>query len=358
MTGAALLALALMTFAVLRYDLPYLLRQGAAMLEARSGMQEISELRESGELDESTRRFFSLVGEIRSYAVGNLGLRNTESYTSYVEFDKDHIVDVVSAVRSDSLRRYEKYYPIVGTVFYRGYFDRRGAERFAARLEERGYDVIIREVDAYSSLGFLADPLYSFMKSYSDYRLAEMIIHEMVHSTLWIPNRNEFNEEIASFIGREGAMDFIRNRRGADAARLEEIRHLRRDYERLVEFFSSLYERLERRYAEYPGPEHEEKRLEIKRQEIEEAKRSFRSRYDELFLTDSYEYVAEMEWNHAFIDLYVQYGGDLSLYYRLLEACGRDIAEATELILSVEEDAEEPREEIRRLLSSSSSQAQ
>ena len=351
MAGAALLVLALMVFAVLRYDLPYLLRQGAAMIEIRSRMQIISELRESRDLDESSERFFSLVEEIRSYAAEELGLRETESYTSYVEIDKDHIVDVVSAVRSDRLERYEKHYPIVGTVFYRGYFDRSGAERFAARLKRRGYDVIIREVEAYSSLGFLADPLYSYMKSYSEYALARMIIHEMVHSSLWIPNHNEFNEEIASFIGREGALEYIRRRgelEGEEAHdRVEEIMRGREDYERLIDFFGSLYRRLEKRYSELPLPERREERLREKERIIGEAKRGLKKNYGEIFYSDRYRGLLELEWNHALIDLYMQYGGDLSLYYRLLEECSGDIHSATERILSIEKDEKNPREKIR-----------
>lgn len=334
-----------------RFDLPYLISQGYAMLRIRTGMVDIAELREKTSLAPETAALFDRVERIRRFAEDELGLEDTKSYLSYVEIDKDHIVDVVSAVRADSLERYTRRYPIVGSVFYRGYFHREKAERFAARLREDGYDTIIREVDAYSSLGFLADPLYSYMKSYGEYALARMIIHEMVHSSLWVPNHNEFNEEIASFIGREGALEYIRRRgelEGEEAHdRVEEIVRGREDYERLIDFFGSLYRRLEKRYSELPLPERREERLREKERIIEEAKRGLKKNYGEIFYSDRYRGLLELEWNHALIDLYMQYGGDLSLYYRLLEECSGDIRSATERILSIEKDEKNPREKIR-----------
>jgi predicted aminopeptidase len=324
------------------------------MFRIRSGMREIEGLMEHGArggLDFETGEFFRLAGDIRSFAVHELGLSNTENYTHYVETERDHIVDVVSAVRSDSLERYERTYPIVGRVFYRGYFRRAGAEDFASRLRSRGYDVIIREVDAYSSLGMLADPLYSYMKSYSDYGLAEMIIHEMVHATVWIPGRNEFNEEIATFIGREAAFEFIRRRRDADPARLQQIRNTRRDFERLLEMFRRIYRELEREYAGHPLPEGRDARLKIKERVIGRAKERFTEDYDAMFHTERYARLAETEWNHALIDLYMQYASDLSLYYRLLQLNGGNLRETVHTILDLEDEGD-PEKALRRIIDS------
>ncbi len=324
------------------FDGPYLAGQGLKMLTIRRGMEDAEDLVEEGPVDEETEEFFKLTAEIRRFAFEELGLKETKNYHGYIEIDKDHIVDVVSAVRSDSLQRYTKWYPLIGRVFYRGYFTRLAAEDFAAKLKRRGYDVIIREVDAYSSLGLISDPLYSYMKSYSDYALAEMIIHEMVHSTLWLPGHNEFNEEIAVFIGREAALEFIR-RRGAEEGRMEEIAAHRRDYESLLVFFRRLYRRLETRYDATPS---KEERLRIKEEILSEEKDFFEENYSRLFSTGRYRRLIEIEWNHALIDLYMQYGAELDLYYRLLEQVDGDIGRATEKILSIDKKGENPRAEL------------
>jgi predicted aminopeptidase len=324
------------------FDGPYLAGQGFKMLMLRRGMQNVEELVENGSVDEETEEFFELTAEIRRFAFDELGLEDTKSYRSYIETERDHIVDVVSAVRSDSLERYTKWYPLVGRVFYRGYFTREAAETFAAKRKKNGYDVLVREVDAYSSLGLISDPLYSYMKSYGDYALAEMIIHEMVHSSLWLPGHNEFNEEIAVFIGREGAMEFIR-RRGAEEHRLQEIAAHRRDYESLLVFFRRLYRRLETEYETTPTAA---ERLRIKEEILSEEKRSFEENYSRLFSTERYRRLLDIEWNHALIDLYLQYGAELDLYYRLLEQSGGDIGRVTERILSIDKKSKDPRAEL------------
>ncbi|MFP4619630.1 MAG: aminopeptidase [Spirochaetaceae bacterium] len=318
-------------------DGPYLFSQGFSMLRLRSGMKNISDLLQREELDAETRDFFLLSQDIRRFAIEELGLQDTPNYTSYVATDKNYLVDVVSAVRSDSLERFERSYPLVGKVFYRGFFKKRQAERFALRLEKKGYDVITRRVSAYSSLGMLTDPLYSYMTHYDTYRLAELIIHEQVHSTLWIPGYNEFNEEIATFIGREGALEYVRRRYGSDAPLIPEIQKERKDYISLLNFFLDLYGQLETRYAELPE---KTDRLAVKSEILEGSRRRFSSSYEEMFLTERYSYLKEMEWNHALIDLYAQYGRDLSSFYRLFEYLGGCLTDTTKLLLTTFKDVQ------------------
>ncbi len=154
-------------------------------------------LRGQLELIQATRRFAS-----------ELGLEVGGRYTSYVEWPGDRIVTTVVATRPREVEPAGFRFPIVGRVPYKGFFDIAAAEREAAALSGKGLEVCIIPVPAYSTLGWMDDPVTSPMLSRSDAALVETVIHELVHATTFAPNQPEFNEGVALFIGQEGSIRF------------------------------------------------------------------------------------------------------------------------------------------------------
>ena len=56
-------------------------------------------------------------------------------------------------------------------------------------------------VAAFSSLGWFEDPIYSSMLLRSDDSFVALILHELIHRTLWISGKAKLNENIAEFGG-------------------------------------------------------------------------------------------------------------------------------------------------------------
>jgi predicted aminopeptidase len=54
-------------------------------------------------------------------------------------------------------------------------------------------------------LGWFTDPILSKMLMRSEGDLANLIIHEMSHATIFVKDSIEFNENLATFIGDRGA---------------------------------------------------------------------------------------------------------------------------------------------------------
>lgn len=341
-----LLSLSLMLITLFfSIDGPYIINQGLQLFAIRRNMQDIDALLESMGLEPESRAFFALTKEIRTFAMNELGLMNSPNYSKYVVTDRTYLADVVSAVRADSLERYRRKYPLVGDVFYKGFFNKAQAERFAERLEKRGYDVLLRKVGAYSSLGLIIDPLFTYMRTYPEYKLAEMIIHEQVHATLWIPGQNQFNEEIATFIGREGAAEYIRRKYGADSPAYTHIQLAGRDRETLLAMVLEVYGELQDAYRNVVD---KNERLRLKTEILARTKDKFAENYETVFLTGAYSHLIEKEWNLALIDLYLQYNEDLALYYELYESYENDIFSTISTLLSLEK--ENPKQRLRAQL--------
>jgi len=160
-------------------------------------------------LDATTRAKLELVLAVRQYAADILGLRAGGSYTSIAAIEGSQVIHVVTAAPRDRLVPYLWWFPIVGAVPYRGYFDLADAEAEAAELRWEGYDTLVRPAVAFSTLGWFDDPLPSTLLRQDEARLAETVIHELTHNTLYVPGAAAFNESFATYVGLRGAEGFF-----------------------------------------------------------------------------------------------------------------------------------------------------
>ncbi len=201
------------------------------------------------------RHKLRLVQDARYFAVTSIGLDAGDSFESFAEVDRDTLLMVVSAAPAFQLAWKTWWFPIVGRVPYRGYFDADDAGREAARLAERGYDVYVRPSSAFSTLGWLPDPLLSSMLRADSAALVETVIHEITHTTYFPRGQVQFNESFANFVGHRGAIAFFCDRT-ADAHMCELATDRWHDSRVLGRFYRSLYDSLQQLYAR-PLPETE-----------------------------------------------------------------------------------------------------
>jgi predicted aminopeptidase len=298
----------------------YTLKQGTALLGYLGKAKPVETLLAgaSGEDAEFARR----VADIRRFALEELGLRETANYTKYVDIDRDYLEAVVSASADDSFARHEWRFPIVGSVPYKGFFDPNDARKERAKLEKKGLDVWVRGVDAFSTLGWFSDPLYSYMKDYPVHRLADLIIHESLHATVYLKNQAQFNEELAEFVGSEGARLYIAKTFGEDSDESRAIAASDGDHAVFLAFIRELIVELELLYAgDLPRNEKLHKKAEI----IQAAKTRFAETYDTLFQNDNYRGFSDLPINNAYLELYRLYYEEDHYFRDLYARAGSDL---------------------------------
>jgi len=155
---------------------------------------------------------------VRDFARDRLGMRVGGAYSTVTEVDSGAVVYVVMAAERDSLEPYEWWFPIVGYVPYRGYFDPEQAKSLAAKMEAEGYDTMVRPAVTFSSLGFLNDPLLSNLLKLDRVELAGVITHELFHRTYFLASDVTFDESAANYVGTRGAVEFFRSTEGESSA--------------------------------------------------------------------------------------------------------------------------------------------
>ncbi len=262
------------------------------------------------EPSQQEQQLFERVLRIKTFAENQLGLRPSLNYSRYVRLaaDRDYLSAVVSAAPELGFDDYQWSYPFVGKLPYRGYFEPSKAKREALRLKSLGYDVFVRPVDAFSTLGYVRDPLFSYMAKYREDRLANLIIHESFHTTLFVPGDIAFNESLANLIGKYGSRLYMRAQYGAEAERLREKEQdgIKQDRRKFRELVLQLKQNLGAIYNDLALGR--EQKLDAKKQSIEEWQQQFQaSEYEQQFQTEGYRHIAKFPINNAYLALFSLY---------------------------------------------------
>lgn len=229
----------------------YLLRAGWEEARILAGRQPIAALVADPALDPATRDKLRLVLEARAFAVDSVGLVARESFTQFTQLERDTLVMLVSAVQRDRLRMHRWWFPVVGWVPYKGFFDLAHAREEASRLEARGLDTSLRPASAFSTLGWFNDPLLSTTLRADSIGLVDTVIHELLHNSYYASGQTIFNESFANFVGARGAEWFFRTH--GDTARAAAVARRWGDERLHGAFWSWSYAQLDSAFAAHDG---------------------------------------------------------------------------------------------------------
>ena len=115
--------------------------------------EPIEKMIETNQLSTEIQNKLKMALMVREYASKELGLPRNKSYTVYSKAKDQYVGWNIYCAPKFSVEPKEWCFPIAGCVVYRGYFSKKGALKFAGKMEEKGFDVFISPITAYSTLG-------------------------------------------------------------------------------------------------------------------------------------------------------------------------------------------------------------
>ena len=195
----------------------------------------IEERLREADTPEPLRAKLARVLVIREFASRELALPDNGSYRRYADIGRPFVVWNVFAAPEFSVKPLESCFLFAGCVSYRGFYSEEAAERHSASLADKGYDVYVGGVPAYSTLGWFSDPVLSTFIRFPEYEVARIVFHELAHQVVYVKDDTMFNESFAAAVEEEGVHRWL-EREGTPALRAayEDSRRRRGEFIALV----------------------------------------------------------------------------------------------------------------------------
>lgn len=298
----------------------YVVRSAYFQAELLNSREPIVELQAQDIFNETEVRALNRIKDVKAFGA-QIGLKSTENYDTFAA-DWDKKIWNLSACEELAFEPKRWTFPVVGRVPYLGFFRREDADSWIQRLEKKGYETYIRTAGAYSTLGWFEDPVLPGMLKWSDYRLADTVLHELAHATVWIKGSVKFNESFASFVGEVGAFQYLEDRFGPESEVVVKARRDHDDVQRWRALLRGLYSDLDEVFSD-PNLDDSRKRSAKARlfaslpQRVNDAGFHTPSRFMKA--------VERGTWNNARLVQYKTYNHNRDYFEALFEREGRDL---------------------------------
>lgn len=231
----------------------YTWMQASGQLKIITESVKVEKVLSDTSFDDETKRKLRLIQKVRTFAFDELGLKKNKNYTSFYNQNGKEILWNVSASKPFELSPYKWKFPFLGSFPYKGFFNKAKALEELEKLNSKGFDTNLRSVSGWSTLGWFNDPILSNMLNQSDGRIAELIIHELTHGTIFIKDDIIFNENLASFVGENGAILFLKNEYGENSSELFEYQLQEEDSKTFTKQMLLATKFLKKNYAKHQG---------------------------------------------------------------------------------------------------------
>lgn len=308
----------------------------------------IGELVRDPSVRPAVRGKLSLVLDARRFASDSVGLDVGESFTTYSRLDRDTLVLVLSGAYRDLLKPKTWWFPVVGRVPYKGFFDFGQAHGAAADLRDDGFDTYLRPASAFSTLGFFNDPLLPTTLRQDSLDLANTVIHELTHNTFYARGEAVFNESFANFVGARGAAWFFRARGDARAAEVVEDRW--EDEKLLARFWGRLHHVVDSTFDAHPGDSLRSRRLALRDSIYLAARRQIADELKPRVRTLRPVSLDRIRLDNATLLARRTYSTELELFDGVWRAEGMDLGRTIARVTVLAKGADEPFEELRSWL--------
>lgn len=298
--------------------------RGQVDLVARA--QQIQKVLGRESLTDEQRERVRLILDIRDFAAKDLGLKVGANYTTYVDTGGKPVAYNLSASAKDSFTPVTWTFPLAGTTPCLGFFTLEEGKKYQSDLVKKGYDTVLYAVPSYSTAGLFSDPITSSMLNESDAELADLIVHESTHATIWKNNATEFDENLATFVARTGAIAYLTSRHGADSDIVRRARHRYEDAEQYNGFVAGLFAQMRGYYAnDLTSAEKIAGRTAL----FEHALQRFRTEVQpRMHDPKVYERLDAGKLNNAWILLNARYNNDLSAFAAVYVCVDQDCRQA------------------------------
>jgi predicted aminopeptidase len=230
----------------------FIFQAARGQMKLLSKVKPVKEVIKDEKVSEEVKTRLKLLSHILEYSK-NIGLNVTNQYQTYVAWDDPNLTYLLTASEKLSLTPKKWSFPVAGEFPYLGFFEKQDAIEKEKEME--GYDTYIRGVRAYSTLGWFPDPMVSTMMNMSKVGFTSMIIHELVHSTVFFKGKVSFNEQLATFFAEKAVENWAEEESHVLKNELEKYYKRKKKRKKINKVYKALAENLKSLYESHKGEE-------------------------------------------------------------------------------------------------------
>jgi len=274
----------------------------------------VSDVLKDDQVNSKTRKKLALLLEILEFAEQQ-GLNREDAYSFYIPSREKYVSYIVQASHADKLKPITWWFPIVGTVPYKGFFHQPDRDELSLKLKSEGYDVYNSGVGAFSSLGWFDDPIYPSMIHRRLSSVAHLFFHELTHRTFWWSGSTKFNENLAEYIAGVLTEKYLKIKKMEKELSL----YLRKeiDKKKYKIWLKILRKKLKQNYAN--KDKRDKNLILLKKQKIfEEMTISDRPKFEVV------DYIGKSKWNNARVLAASLYSPDVERFAKAFECDGSE----------------------------------
>ena len=298
-------------------DLPYLWDVSRGQFNLINNRVSIKKALEKYEFTAEEKKKLQLVSEIKTFAREKLEMDIDQNiYSTYVQLDQPYVTYLLRVSKAYELKAYQWSFPVIGLAPYKGFFDKEKAKEEAKSFPKEEYDVYIRGVSAYSTLGWFEDSILSSMLSYDENDFVLMIFHELIHTVLFFKDHINFNERFAEFLGRKATISFYLDKEGRDSERVKKMIQQWEDELVFSSFMVKEYEDLNLWYKKNKGSINPK----AKQQRIRDIQNRFLTDIQPQLQTKRYDYFPNITLNNAMLLSYQTYNFNMKEFEKLFNS--------------------------------------
>ncbi len=311
--------------------LTYLAKSGYSQMKILASREPINEVIANKNLTQITKEKLNLVIKVRDFCFNELKLKKTKNYSSFVQLKDNYVSYLLRVAPKYKLESYKWSFPIVGSFPYLGFFNKNDALDEEKKFIEKNYDTYVRGVTAFSTLGWFNDPVLSSMMRYDDSDLVDLIIHETIHTTLFIKNQASFNEKLATYLASVGTELFYKKLEGDNSPTIKKINLEHKDDKIFSKFITKEFSDLKSWYAQTKNINETSKKIRLK-----QINNKFILEIKPQLNTNKYDHFAQKELNNANLLPYKTYLSDLSDFEKLHIKLGSSFHKTLEFLKTLE----------------------
>ena len=310
----------------------YLVQAGIGQLALYNHERPLQEVIADPHTPEKVRERLKWVPEIKKMVETELGVKPTSNYTTYVALDRKYVTWALTSAEPFEMKTVTWSFPFFGAFPYLGFFKEKTAQDWAHDYQVKGYDTYVRGASAYSTLGWLRDPMMSSMLYRDKGAMIDLIFHESTHGQIYIKGQVDFNEQIANYIGDTAEKQWIERTYGVQSKERKAWDEDRSDRRRFGELLHKFADELKVYYEKSST------------QPIDVRRAGKQTRFDTFGHTLETEHWAGRGWgrvgklitNNAGLLAFLTYEDEQALFDLLDEKCGGHLKDALRYLKSFE----------------------